>query len=97
MGENHFAPVPTAAYGAVLLAAGIAYLILETAIVRHQGKDSKLRAAIGNEWKGKLSAALYVVAIFLAFANEWFAHAIYVLVALMWLIPDRRIEAILRD
>jgi len=97
MGENHFEPAPTVAYGAVLLAAGIAYLILETAIVRHQGNDSKLRAAIGSETKGKISAVLYLVAMLLAFKVRWVSLGIYVLVALMWLIPDRRIEKHLRD
>ncbi|HEY8141777.1 MAG TPA: TMEM175 family protein [Kofleriaceae bacterium] len=97
MGENHFEPLPTAAYGAVLLAAGIAYLILETAIVRHQGKDSKLRDAIGGETKGKISAVLYLVAMLLAFKVRWVSLGIYILVALMWLIPDRRIEKHLRD
>jgi uncharacterized membrane protein len=97
MGENHFEAVPTAAYGVVLLAAAIAYLVLEIAIVAHQGKDSKLRAAIGREWKGKLSAVFYLSAILLAFVNHWFSHALYVIVALMWLVPDRRIEATLGD
>ena len=97
MGENEFAPVPTAVYGMVLLAAALAYLVLETVIVRHQGPDSKLRAAIGREWKGKLSGALYLSAILLAFVERWASLAIYVMVALLWLVPDRRIERLLRD
>jgi uncharacterized membrane protein len=97
MGENHFAAIPTALYGAILFAASLAYLVLETAIVAREGADSKLRAAIGREWKGKLSSALYVAAMLLAFVHHWLSHAIYVLVALMWLVPDRRIERRLGD
>ena len=93
MGENHFAPLPTAVYGGVLLLAALAYLILQTAIVTHQGTDSKLRAAVRKDVKGKLSVVLYVAAIPLAFANQWIAIGLYVFVALMWLIPDRRIES----
>jgi uncharacterized membrane protein len=92
MGENHFAPLPTAVYGAVLFMSGIAFTILEAAIIRHQGPHSKLRAAVGNDMKGKISAVLYGVAIPLAFVHQLIADAIYVLVALMWLVPDRRIE-----
>ena len=97
MGENHFAPLPTAVYGGVMLLAGVAYLILERAIVKEQGRGSKLAAAIGNETKGKLSAALYAVAIPLAFVEQWISDGIYVFVALMWLVPDRRIESKLRE
>ncbi len=93
MGENHFAPLPTAVYGGVMLAAAIAYTILQTTIVRRQGSGSKLAAALGSDVKGKLSLAAYVVAIPSAFINEWISDALYVAVALMWLIPDRRIEA----
>jgi uncharacterized membrane protein len=93
MGENHFAPLPTAVYGAVLFLAAVAYLILETAIVALHGSESKLGAAIGKELKGKVSLALYVVAILLAFVNHWISNAIYVGVAMMWLIPDPRIES----
>ena len=93
MGENHFAPLPTAVYGGVLLLAALAYMMLQTAIVAHHGMDSKLRAAVRKDVKGKLSAVLYVVAIPLAFANQWIAIGLYVFVALMWLIPDRRIES----
>jgi uncharacterized membrane protein len=92
MGENHFATVPTAAYGMVLFAAGVAYYILQTVIIRGQGADSKLAAAIGADLKGRLSPVLYVVGIGAAFANRWVAIAVYSVVALMWLIPDRRVE-----
>jgi uncharacterized membrane protein len=95
MGENHFAPLPTAVYGAVLLLAGVAYLILQDTIIARQGPGSTLAAAVGKDVKGKLSAALYVVAIPVAFFHEWISDAIYVLVALMWLVPDRRIESVL--
>jgi TMEM175 potassium channel family protein len=93
MGENHFAAVPTAAYGAVLLMAAIAYTILESAIIAEQGPESRLAAAVGTDFKGKLSIALYAAAIALAFANQWLSDGLYVVVALMWLVPDRRIEA----
>ena len=95
MGENHWARIPTAAYGAVLLMAAVAYYILQRAIIAHQGAGSLLAIAIGSDWKGKLSPALYFVAIPLSFAIPWIAIAIYVLVALVWLIPDRRIERVL--
>jgi uncharacterized membrane protein len=93
MGENHFASVPTAVYGGVLLMAAIAYTILKNSIVEEHGPESKLAAAVGNDVKGKLSVGLYVLAIALAFVNQWFSDALYVLVALMWLVPDRRIES----
>jgi uncharacterized membrane protein len=92
MGENHFAATPTAAYGVVLLAAAIAWTILKNAIVKHQGAGSPLAAAMGSDAKGKLSAALYAVAIPLAFVNRWISIVLYVVVVLMWLVPDRRIE-----
>jgi TMEM175 potassium channel family protein len=92
MGENHFAPVPTAAYGAVLLLAAIAYLILQRAITRSQGPTSALAAAVGRDAKGKLSALLYAVAIPLALVRPRLAGALYAAVALLWLAPDRRIE-----
>ena len=97
MGENHFASVPTAVYGAVLLAAGIAYYVLQGAIVAEQGPDSKLAAAIGRDLKGRISPLLYAAAIPLAFVREWIADTIYVIVALIWLVPDRRIESRFRD
>ena len=92
MGENHWASTPTAAYGAVLFMAAVAYYLLERAIIAQQGSHSLLAAAVGRDWKGKLSPALYLVAIPLSFAAPWISIAIYVFVALLWLIPDRRIE-----
>jgi len=97
MGENHFAPAPSALYGVVLLMAGVAYLILQQRIIASQGPDSILKKAIRGDWKGKLSAVLYAVAIATAFLWEWASLAIYVVVALLWLIPDRRIEHVLRS
>jgi len=93
MGENHFAPLPTAVYGGVMLAAAVAYYILQRLIISQQGPHSKLRAAVGRDLKGKLSPLAYLAAIALAFVNQWFSDALYVLVALMWLIPDKRIES----
>jgi uncharacterized membrane protein len=92
MGENNFAAGPTALYGVVLLMAAIAYFILQTTIIRSQGQGSPLAAAVGNDIKGKLSPICYAVAIPSAFLSPWISGALYVLVALMWLIPDRRIE-----
>jgi len=92
MGENHFTAVPTALYGAVLLMAALAYLVLQQAIIRTQGPDSILRKAIGRDWKGKLSPVLYIVAIVATLHSSWIAQAILVIAALIWLIPDRRIE-----
>jgi len=92
MGENHFAPAPTALYGGVLLMAAIAYWILVQAILAVEGRHSILATAIGNDLKGKLSPLFYVVAIPSAFIHQWIAGALYVIAALMWLIPDRRIE-----
>jgi uncharacterized membrane protein len=97
MGENHFAAMPTAVYGAVLLAAAIAYYVLQRTIIADQGPGSKLAAAVGADAKGKISPFLYAIAIPLAFVREWLADAIYVGVALMWLVPDRRIESRLRE
>jgi uncharacterized membrane protein len=97
MGENHFAPLPTAIYGVVLLLAAVAYTILQNLIIAHQGPVSKLEAAIGNDVKGKLSMALYILAIPLAFVHQWISDALYVLVALMWLVPDTRIESKLNE
>jgi len=97
MGENHFARVPTALYGVVLLMAAIAYYLLERAIIRAQGPDSILRKAVGRDLKGKLSPVLYVLAIVATLLSTWIAEAIYVAVAMIWLIPDRRIENVLSD
>jgi len=96
MGENHFAPVPTAVYGAVLLMAAIAYLILQRRIIATQGPESVLAAAIGGDLKGRISPVLYALAIPAAFVSPWLAGALYVAVAAMWLAPDRRIERIER-
>jgi len=95
MGQNHLSSIPTAAYGCVLLMAAISYWILQRAIIRHQGTASVLASAIGADWKGKLSPALYAAAIPLALVTPWLANAIFVLVALIWLIPDKRIERVL--
>ncbi len=93
MGENHFAPLPTAVYGVVLLCAAIAYTILQTTIVRHHdGKNELLASAVGNDLKGKLSITLYIIAILAAFLHQSISHALYITVAIIWLVPDRRIE-----
>lgn len=97
MGENHFAALPVALYGAVLLLAGVAYYILARALAAHHGKDSKLAVALGKDYKGLLSIIIYAVAILLASRYTWFAFSLYVVVALIWLIPDRRIEKVLHD
>jgi TMEM175 potassium channel family protein len=95
MGENHFAPWPMALYGFVLLMAAIAYYFLVLAILAHHGKESRVATALGRDVKGKVSVLLYVVGLALAFVNRWAAGAIYVLVAVIWFIPDRRIERVL--
>ncbi len=95
MGENHFAATPTAVYGAVLLMAALAYYILQQAIILNQGAESILAAAVGNDWKGKLSPVCYVIAVPMAFVSPWISNGLYVVVALIWLIPDRRIERVL--
>jgi uncharacterized membrane protein len=92
MGQNHFAAAPSAAYGVVMLLAAIAYYILAHALVAEQGPDSRLARAFGKDRKGKMSIVLWAAGIALAFVNQWMADAIYVGVALMWLVPDRRIE-----
>jgi uncharacterized membrane protein len=92
MGENHFAPAPTALYGGILLMAGAAYSILVRAILAVEGHDSVLARAIGKDVKGNISLLIYAIAIPMAFVMEWVAGALYGAVALMWLIPDRRIE-----
>lgn len=97
MGENHFATVPSALYGVVLLMAAIAYFIMERLIIASQGPDSLLKKAVGNDWKGKLSPVLYILAIVAAFWAQWIAQSLYVLVALLWLVPDRRIKHVLID
>ena len=95
MGENHYAPTPTAVYGFVLLMAAVAYYILQRTIIRQQGPGSLLAAAVGTDRKGKLSPLIYLAAIPLAFVSPWIASGLYVFVALLWLIPDRRIERVL--
>src|SRR6266498_446844 len=95
MGENHFSALPTAFYGFVLLMAAIAYYVLQQAIIRSQGPDSILKKAIGRDWKGKLSPVLYIAAIAATRYSPWIAEAIFVVAALIWLIPDRRIENVL--
>ena len=95
MGENHLAATPTALYGFVLLMAAIAYYILQRAIIAQQGRDSLLASAIGKDWKGKLSPVCYFIAIPLAYVSSWISNGLFVLVALIWLVPDRRIERVL--
>jgi len=95
LGKFHSDPLPAAVYGVVLLLAAIAYYILKTAIVSAHGPDSTLARALGNDFKGKISPALYAVAIPLAYVSSWISIGIYVLVALMWLVPDPRIESTL--
>src|SRR5215469_16363123 len=92
MGENHFTAAPTVLYGVVLLMAAIAYVVLQQAIIRAHGQDSILKKAIGRDWKGKLSLVLYILAIVATLRSSWIAQAILVIAALIWLIPDRRIE-----
>ncbi|MBI5462278.1 MAG: DUF1211 domain-containing protein [Gammaproteobacteria bacterium] len=95
MGENHFAALPSALYGVVLLMAAIAYWTLQQLIIVAQGSDSLLKKAVGRDWKGKASPILYLLAIVAAAGSQWISLGIYVLVALMWLVPDRRIEHVL--
>jgi uncharacterized membrane protein len=97
MGENFLASIPTAVYGTSLLMPAIAYYLLQKAIVRRQGTHSVLANALGGDFKGKISSILYAAGIGLAFVSAWLSVAIYVLVAAMWLIPDRRIENMLRE
>lgn len=92
MGENHFAALPTAVYGGVLLAAAIAYRLLQQTIIRTHGSGSALKAAVGTDWKGKLSPVLYLLGIAVTFIHPGFSQALFTAVAIMWLVPDRRIE-----
>jgi uncharacterized membrane protein len=96
MGQNHFAVLPSAVYGLVLLAAGTAYYLLQQTIIAAEGPDCLLKQALGRDLKGKISPALYVVGVVASFYLPWMAQAIYVIVALIWLVPDRRIERALR-
>jgi uncharacterized membrane protein len=97
MGENFLAPLPTAVYGAILLMPAIAYYLLQKAIMRRQGAHSMLAHALGSDLKGKVSPLLYIAAMVLAFVSPWVSIAIYILVGVMWLVPDRRIEKALHD
>jgi TMEM175 potassium channel family protein len=97
VGENHFAAVPVALYGVVLQMAGFAYFILARLLAKHHGEGSKLAVALGKDYKGRASVVGYMAAIPLAFVNQWISCALYVLVALMWFIPDRRIEQVLAE
>lgn len=97
MGENHFAELPVALYGGVLLLSGVAYFILARLLVAKHGRESELATAFGSDRKGQISMALYALAIPLAFVASWIACSIYVLVAIIWLIPDRRIEKVMKD
>jgi len=94
MGVTDFAPLPTAAYGFVLLLSAVAYWILQRSILNNEGSESVLGRALGSDWKGKLSPVLYLIAIPLAFVSQWIAGALYITVAVMWLVPDRRIERV---
>ena len=96
MGENQFAPVPTAVYGVALLMPAVAWYVMQAVLVRTQGSDSLLARALGRDLKGKVSPPLYLTGILCAFVDTRIADAIYVLVALMWLVPDRRIERVAR-
>ena len=95
VGANHLAPTPVAVYGCVLLMAAIAYFILQHAIIRQQGPNSLLARAIGTDWKGKLSPLCYLAAIPLAFVSVWISDGLFIFVAILWLVPDRRIERVL--
>jgi uncharacterized membrane protein len=97
MGENHFGAAPTALYGVVLLMAALAYWILQMRIIASEGPNSLLKNAIGNDWKGKISPACYALAIPIAFWSEWLALGLYIFVALIWLVPDSRIEQALKN
>jgi uncharacterized membrane protein len=92
MGENQFSPLPVALYGGILMLAAIAYFILTRTLISHHGQESTLAIAVGRDSKGKVSIAIYAAAILLSFLNSFFSCGLYILVAVMWLIPDRRIE-----
>jgi uncharacterized membrane protein len=96
MGENHFAAVPTAVYGVILFMAAVAYWLLQHTIVAAEGSASVLKRALGYDWKGKVSLLVYAIGIVVSFWSQVFAQGLYVLVALIWLVPDRRIEHILK-
>ena len=94
MGENHFESLPSATYGFILLMAAIAYYVLQQCIIAAGGPQSVLKRALGSDWKGKLSPLIYIIAIAASFVVHWVAQALYVLIALVWLVPDRRIERV---
>jgi uncharacterized membrane protein len=95
MGENHFGPVPSAVYGGVLMMSAVSWTILQALIVRAQGRDGLLRRALGSDWKGKASPFLYLAGIVASFCVTGLAQAMYLIAALIWLVPDRRIERVL--
>jgi uncharacterized membrane protein len=97
MGENHFSPIPMALYGIILLMAAVAYFILQTRIISNHGPGSILARAVGKDIKGKISPILYAIAICSTWINGWISGGIYIIVAVMWLIPDRRIENMLKN
>jgi len=97
MGENHFAAIPTMAYGVVLLMAAIAYILIQYLIIVSQGTNSLLKRAVGSDWKGKSSPLIYLIATLSTFWSPWLAQGLYVLVALLWLVPDRRIENVMSE
>lgn len=97
MGQNHFDSLPTAVYGINLLMSAIAYTILQVLIIRHHGKNHILAEAVGGDWKGKLSLILYIAAIPLAYVEQWISDILYVTVALIWFIPDKRIEKAIQE
>ena len=97
MGENHFAALPVALYGVVLLLNGLAYYILARVLIAHHGRDSKLAIALGKDYKGIASLVIYTLAIALSFLNSWLAVALYIVVAVIWFVPDRRIEKTFAD
>jgi uncharacterized membrane protein len=96
MGENHFAKIPTALYGVILFMAAVAYWILQQTIIMSHGEDSLLKKAIGRDLKGKSSPIIYIAAIVLSFWSQWIAIGLYSFVALIWLVPDQRIEKCLK-
>ena len=95
MGENHFAETPVALYGGVLFMSAVAYYILSRTLIKHDGRDSTIATALGSDFKGKISLVIYAAAIPLSFVSRWLAVGLYVLVAAMWFVPDRRIESVL--
>jgi uncharacterized membrane protein len=97
MGQNNFAPIPTALYGGVLICAAVSYTVLQATIIRIHGPESRIAVAVGSDWKGKASIGLCALAIPLAFVERWLSCAIYVMIAILWLVPDRRIESHLID